>query len=79
MPTPSTDSTASSTTSNCPTCGCPARFVRVRAVVRCALSRDGLVLKGLSNKSIVSLEDGMHTLECSGGHTWTVEAPRVVL
>ena len=51
----------------------------MRAVVRCALSRDGLVLKGLSNKSIVSLEDGMHTLECSGGHTWTVEAPRVVL
>lgn len=79
MSSQSTGSTASSTTSSCPKCGCPARFVRVRAVVRCALSRDGLVLKDLSNMSIAALEEGVQTLECGGGHTWTIETPHVVL
>lgn len=79
MPTQSTDSTALSTTSNCPKCGCPAWYIQTPAVVRCAIGRDGLILKGRHNQSIVSLEGGIQTLECGGGHTWNIVGPRVVL
>lgn len=60
----------------CPKCGEPARFVLMRARVRCLLEPDGSVMPTAEVVRAEARDSEERTYECGGGHRWTPEVEK---